>query len=89
MAENRGVVYLGPGQVEVQEIKYPKLANPEGKRIDHAAILKAVSTNICGSDQPSTSRSSRWTTAPKGYANFDKGAARKFVLDPHGMLKAA
>ncbi|MGH8659166.1 MAG: hypothetical protein ACREV4_12020, partial [Gammaproteobacteria bacterium] len=27
--------------------------------------------------------------APKGYADFDKGAARKFVLDPHGMLKKA
>ena len=27
MAENRGVVYLGPGKVEVQSIKYPKLAD--------------------------------------------------------------
>jgi len=25
--------------------------------------------------------------APKGYADFDKGAARKFVLDPHGLIK--
>jgi glutathione-independent formaldehyde dehydrogenase len=25
--------------------------------------------------------------APQGYADFDKGAARKFVLDPHGMIK--
>jgi glutathione-independent formaldehyde dehydrogenase len=24
--------------------------------------------------------------APKGYADFDKGAAKKFVLDPHNML---
>lgn len=24
--------------------------------------------------------------APKGYADFDKGAAKKFVLDPHGMV---
>jgi glutathione-independent formaldehyde dehydrogenase len=24
--------------------------------------------------------------APRGYADFDKGAAMKFVLDPHGML---
>ena len=24
--------------------------------------------------------------APEGYAEFDKGAARKYVLDPHGML---
>ena len=24
--------------------------------------------------------------APKGYAEFDGGAAKKFVLDPHGVL---
>src|SRR5271156_1257841 len=24
--------------------------------------------------------------APQGYADFDKGAAKKFVLDPHGLL---
>jgi glutathione-independent formaldehyde dehydrogenase len=26
--------------------------------------------------------------APSGYADFDKGAAAKFVIDPHGMLAA-
>jgi glutathione-independent formaldehyde dehydrogenase len=26
--------------------------------------------------------------APQGYEDFDKGAARKFVIDPHGMLVA-
>jgi glutathione-independent formaldehyde dehydrogenase len=25
--------------------------------------------------------------APEGYADFDKGAARKYVLDPHGLIK--
>src|SRR5262245_28053260 len=63
MAENRGVVYLGPGRVEVQEIKYRNLANPKGKKIDHAAILKVVSTNICGSDQHMVRGR---TTAPAG-----------------------
>ncbi len=24
--------------------------------------------------------------APRGYADFDKGAAKKFVIDPHGMI---
>jgi glutathione-independent formaldehyde dehydrogenase len=24
--------------------------------------------------------------APRGYAEFDQGAARKYVLDPHGLL---
>lgn len=27
--------------------------------------------------------------APKGYAEFDAGAPRKFVIDPHGVLKKA
>jgi len=27
--------------------------------------------------------------APQGYKDFDKGAAKKFVLDPHGLVKAA
>jgi glutathione-independent formaldehyde dehydrogenase len=25
--------------------------------------------------------------APQGYADFDQGVARKFVIDPHGSLK--
>ena len=27
--------------------------------------------------------------APQGYADFDRGAAKKFVIDPHGMVAAA
>jgi glutathione-independent formaldehyde dehydrogenase len=27
--------------------------------------------------------------APRGYQEFDRGAARKYVLDPHGMIPAA
>lgn len=63
MANNRGVVYLGPGKVEVQSINYPKLANPKGKKIEHGVILKIVSTNICGSDQHMVRGR---TTAPTG-----------------------
>src|SRR5258708_11554793 len=51
MASNRGVVYVGPGKVEVRNIDYPKLVNPGGKKINHGVILKVVVTNICGSDQ--------------------------------------
>lgn len=51
MASNHGVVYLGPGKVEVQSIDFPKMENPQGKSIEHGVILKVVSTNICGSDQ--------------------------------------
>ena len=34
----------------------------------------------------STRRSIPLDEAPQGYADFDKGAASKFVLDPHGMI---
>jgi glutathione-independent formaldehyde dehydrogenase len=51
MAENSGVVYLGPNKVEVQSIDFPKMQNPAGKKINHGVILKVVATNICGSDQ--------------------------------------
>ncbi|MBK4215639.1 formaldehyde dehydrogenase, glutathione-independent [Paracoccus caeni] len=51
MSGNRGVVYIGPGKVEVQNIADPKLEAPNGRKIEHAVILKVVSTNICGSDQ--------------------------------------
>jgi glutathione-independent formaldehyde dehydrogenase len=50
MAGNRGVVYLGPGKVEVQSIDFPKLAMGD-RKCEHGVILKIVSTNICGSDQ--------------------------------------
>ena len=51
MSDNRGVVYLGAGKVEVQSIGYPKFEAPDGRRIDHGVILKVITTNICGSDQ--------------------------------------
>src|SRR4030088_589765 len=63
MASNHGVVYLGSNNVEVQSIDYPKFENPAGKKIEHAVILKVVSTNICGSDQHMVRGR---TTAPEG-----------------------
>ncbi|MCK2043091.1 formaldehyde dehydrogenase, glutathione-independent [Chromohalobacter sp. TMW 2.2308] len=63
MANNRGVVYTGPGEVEVQDIAYPKMEAPSGKTIEHGVILKVVSTNICGSDQHMVRGR---TTAPAG-----------------------
>ena len=50
MAQNRGVAYIKPGVVEVQNIEYPKLSIGS-RKCDHGVILKVVSTNICGSDQ--------------------------------------
>lgn len=70
MAGNRGVVYIKPGVVEVQSIPYPKLRMPKsesdpygGKDAPHGAILKVVTTNICGSDQHMVRGR---TTAPPG-----------------------
>src|SRR3712207_5883570 len=59
MADNRCVVYQGPGEVTVEDIGYPKLEVPEyvaenmgmSREAPHGAILRIVSTNICGSDQ--------------------------------------
>ncbi|MDQ2801551.1 MAG: formaldehyde dehydrogenase, glutathione-independent, partial [Pseudomonadota bacterium] len=51
MSGNRGVVYLGTDEVEVQDIADPKLEAPDGRRLSNAVILKIVATNICGSDQ--------------------------------------
>lgn len=72
MTGNRGVVYQGPGRVEVQDIAYPEFelkdgpgVNPAnvGRKVPHGAILKVVATNICGSDQHMVRGR---TTAPEG-----------------------
>jgi glutathione-independent formaldehyde dehydrogenase len=62
MAGNRGVAYIKPGVVEVQDIAFPELAMGT-RRCDHGVILKIVSTNICGSDQHMVRGR---TTAPEG-----------------------
>src|SRR5438552_11140269 len=60
MADNRGVAYMGTRHVEVYDIDFPTFertdgpgGNPAnvGRKLPHAAILRCVSTNICGSDQ--------------------------------------
>jgi glutathione-independent formaldehyde dehydrogenase len=44
MTTNRGVVYIGPGKVEVKGIDYPKFVAPNAKENDHDVILPIVST---------------------------------------------
>ncbi len=72
MAENRCVVYQGPGEVTIEDIGYPKLEVPEyvasnmgfnTQEAHHGVILRIVSTNICGSDQHMVRGR---TTAPQG-----------------------
>lgn len=72
LAENRAVVYVEPGKVEIQDIAYPDLVlrdgpgvNPlnVGRKCNHGVILKVITTNICGSDQHMVRGR---TTAPSG-----------------------
>ena len=44
---------------------------------DKVQIAKAVNATVISLDD-----------APQGYKDFDKGAARKYVLDPHHMVPA-
>ena len=44
---------------------------------DKIQIAKAVNVKVITLDE-----------APQGYKDFDKGAATKFVIDPHGMVAA-
>jgi glutathione-independent formaldehyde dehydrogenase len=43
---------------------------------DRVQIAKAVNATVISLDE-----------APEGYKDFDKGAAKKFVLNPHGLIK--
>ncbi len=45
---------------------------------DKVQIAKAVNVTVISLDE-----------APAGYKDFDQGAAKKFILDPHRMLRAA
>jgi glutathione-independent formaldehyde dehydrogenase len=72
MADNKGVAYIEPGKVEVQDIDFPTFelkdgpgVHPDnvGRKTPHGAILRIVSTNICGSDQHMVRGR---TTAPPG-----------------------
>src|SRR5918998_979702 len=44
---------------------------------DKAQIAKAVNATVISLDE-----------APQGYKDFDQGAAKKYVLNPHGMIPA-
>jgi len=45
---------------------------------DRVQIAKAVNATVLSLDE-----------APQGYKDFDKGASKKFVLDPHGLVPQA
>ncbi len=43
---------------------------------DRIRIAEAVNATVIPLDE-----------APRGYADFDQGAARKYVIDPHGSIR--
>ena len=45
---------------------------------DRLPIAKIVNATVITLDE-----------APQGYQDFDKGAAKKYVLDPHGLIGKA
>ena len=45
---------------------------------DRLPIAKIVNVEVISLDH-----------APKGYKEFDHGAAKKFVIDPHGVVEKA
>ena len=45
---------------------------------DKIQIAKAVNATVISLDE-----------AANGYKDFDKGAAKKFIIDPHKMVAAA
>lgn len=44
---------------------------------ERVQIAKAVNATVISLEE-----------APRGYADFDSGVAKKFVIDPHGMIPA-
>jgi len=58
---NRGLMYMGPGDVQVKDIPFPVLSldsmtspvesERQKRNCQHGVVLKVVTTNICGSDQ--------------------------------------
>ena len=82
-ATNRGVVYMAPGDVAVQPIEFPKLeldstnspvvTERQKRKCEHGAILKVVTTNICGSDQHMVRGR---TSLPGGYMVLGQYALR-------------
>jgi glutathione-independent formaldehyde dehydrogenase len=44
---------------------------------DRVQIAKAVNVEVISLEE-----------APRGYADFDAGAAKKFVIDPHRLVAA-
>jgi glutathione-independent formaldehyde dehydrogenase len=54
----------------------------------HRRLMQAILRDKIQIAKATNVQMIRLEDAPKGYQDFDKGAAKKFVIDPHGMVKA-
>ncbi len=57
-----------------------------------ATACREGQTGICLTVNPAKAVNATVLTledAPNGYQDFDKGAAKKFVFDPHGAVRKA
>ena len=51
----------------------------------HYGLMKAILNDRVQIAQAVNATKISLDEAPQGYADFDKGAAKKYVIDPHGM----
>ena len=65
-------LYFMTGQCPVMKYNYRLM---QAILHDKVQIARNVNATVIPLDQ-----------APQGYADFDKGAAKKFVIDPQGMI---
>ena len=54
----------------------------------HRALMQAILYDKIQIAEAVNATTISLDEAPQGYDDFDKGAAKKFVIDPHGMIAA-
>ena len=75
-----GLGWAKSALVHDRPVPGPEVQPPadDGILHDKVHIANAVNATVISLDD-----------APRGYKEFDKGAAKKYVLDPHNMIAAA
>ena len=72
-----GGIHSAPGSDRSPLMSSP-VRNHDTTGPDPESVAKIVNVEVIGLDD-----------APKGYEVFDHGAAKKFVIDPNGMIPKA
>jgi hypothetical protein len=63
-------------------------ANDLGQPMNNRALMMAVLHERIHIAQAVNATVISLDEAPRGYADFDRGVARKFVIEPAGLLRA-